>query len=196
MNYPNLSNFTRESLITDARSTRIKNLHRLTNEKLASILYRYNQKVESFKIRKRFNRKDLKRIGKKQNLTKSNYMKAAKLNRLLREDLQKIANIRKIKNAAHMDKEQLIYTLLRTTKNKPEAHYMKYITSNTKNERKTLINEARILLARLDVILTKEERSNIRKDLYQRKQRKTRKSTKTSCIKISSRFNHTAHDKN
>ena len=166
MNYPNLSNFTRESLITDARSTGIKNPHRLTNEKLASILYRYNQKAESFKIGKRFNQQDLKRIGRKQNLTENNYMKATKLNKFPRDNLQKIAEMRKIKNAARMDKEQLIYTLLRTTKNKPEAHYMKYITSNTKDELKTLINEARILFATLDMILTKEERSNLRQDLY------------------------------
>ena len=124
MNPQNLSDFTRESLITDARSIGIKNPHRLTDKELTDIFYWYNQKVESFKTRKSFNRKDLEKIVKKQNLTKSDYMKAAKLNKFSQEDLQKIAGIRKIKNVSLMDKEQLIYTLLRTTKNNREAHYI------------------------------------------------------------------------
>ena len=126
---------------------------------------RCKRKHASYGIRRKFNRSGLKKIEKRQNLTKNDLAKATELNNKSLDDLKKIATLRRIKNYNSLTKEDLIYTLLRSEKTHLEDNYMKYLNIITNNEIKAKINNIRMVKARLNN-LRNEEKKIIRDELH------------------------------
>ena len=65
-----------------------------------------------------------------------------------------------------MTRGDLIYTLLRSRKAPQEDNYSKYLDNTTNSKLKRRINNARVLTAKLDNMLTNKERKTIKKELY------------------------------
>ena len=84
--------------------------------------------------RKRLNKINLEKIGKKQNIPKNEPRKAKKLQNKLIDNL-KIAILPGIKNYDKLSRQDLIYSLLRSECHSAESNYEKYIT-NVKRQNK------------------------------------------------------------
>ena len=135
----------------------------ILHKELLDLFDRCKKKHASYSIRRKFNRSGVKKIGKRQNLTKNDLAKATELNNKLLDDLKKIPKLRRIKNYNSLTKEDLIYTLLRSEKTHLEDNYMKYLNIIRNNEIK--INNTRMVKARLNN-LSNEEKKIIRDELH------------------------------
>ena len=113
---PEIREITREDLITKANEIGIEEPHMMSTEELFNALNSYEKKRVSYNICRRLNRLGSKKIGKRQNLTKSDLREATRLNNKSLSDLQKLARLRRIANYMDLTKEDLIYTLLRSEK--------------------------------------------------------------------------------
>ena len=80
-----------------------------------------------------------------------------------RTTLKRIAKLRNIKNFNGLTKENLIYTLLRSQKSLYENNYFNYIRNDTDDRIRAKVDNIRIELARLENIITKEDRDKFRK---------------------------------
>ena len=132
---------------------------------LVNAINRYNSKRKSYRTRRKF-KKIYPKFVKKQNIL-DDLRKAKKLQNMSHDDLKKLAKLRDIKNHDILAKEDLIYTLLRSEKNIYEDNYERYISNNTTDELRSRINIIRMLLARLGDIITKKDRDEIKKKLYE-----------------------------
>ena len=83
------------------------------------------------------------------------------------DELKEIARLRRIKNYDNLTKEDLIFSLLKSESNPAERNYMKYFNNSTNDEIKSKINDIRLILSRLENIITKNDRKKIKKDLYE-----------------------------
>ena len=133
---------------------------------LVNAINRYNSKRKSYRTRRKF-KKIYPKFVKKQNILEDDLRKAKKLQNMSHDDLKKLAKLRDIKNHDILAKEDLIYTLLRSEK-KYEDNYERYISNNTTDELRSRINIIRMLLARLVDIITKKDRWNQKKTLWDR----------------------------
>ena len=79
--------------------------------------------------------------------------------------------MRRIKNYDNFTKEELIISLLKSESNPAEHNYMKYFNNSTSDEMKSKINDIRLILSRLENIVTKNDRKKIKKELYEIKRR-------------------------
>ena len=79
----------------------IKELHK----NLMQELHRFIKKRKSYNIRRRFNRAGLRKIGKMKNLTINDLKRAKQLNKLSRDNLVRLAKLRKIMNYNNFSKE-------------------------------------------------------------------------------------------
>ena len=140
-------------------------------------IYRYKSMRKSYSNRRKLRKVDLNTYIKKQNISENDLHKPAKLHNMSTDDLKKTAVLWRIKNYDKLSREDLIYTLLRSEINLMESNYEKYITNNTNDEIKSKTNYIRILLGRLQNIITKDDRNKIRKNLYEIE--KKQKLTKT-----------------
>ena len=129
---------------------------------LVNAINRYTSKRKSYRTRRKF-KKIYPKFGKKQNLLEDDLRKAKKLQNMSHDDLKKLAKLRDIKNHDILEKEDLIYTLLRSEK-KYDDNYERYISNNTTDELRSRINIIRMLLARLGDIITKKDRDKIKKN--------------------------------
>ena len=109
----------------------------------------------------------LEKIAKKQNISKNELRKAKKLQNKSIDELYGIAKLRGIKNYDNLTKEDLIFSLLKSESNPAERNYMKYFNNSTNDEIKSKINDIRLILSRLENIITKNDRKKIKKDLYE-----------------------------
>ena len=75
--------------------------------------------------------------------------------------------MRRIKNYDNFTKEELIISLLKSESNPAEHNYMKYFNNSTSDEMKSKINDIRLILSRLENIVTKRYRKEIKKELYE-----------------------------
>ena len=74
--------------------------------------------------------------------------------------------MREIRNYNDLTREDLIYTLLRSKKAPQEENYLDYLENATNSELKKIINDVRILTAKLGNILTNKEIKTVRAELY------------------------------
>ena len=126
----------------------------ILHKELLDLFDRCKKIHASYSIRRKFNRSGVKKIGKRQNLTKNDLAKAIALNNKLLDDLKKIRKLRRIKNYNSLTKEDLIYTLLSSEKTHLEDNYMKYLNIIRNNEIK--INNTRMVKARLNNLSNEE----------------------------------------
>ena len=129
-------------------------------------MYRQIEKCRSYNIRRRVNRLGLKKINKRKNLSNKDVEEIKRLNELTKDDLKTIAKLREIRNHNDLTREDLIYTLLRSKKAPQEENYLDYLENATNSELKKIINDVRILTAKLGNILTNKEIKTVRAELY------------------------------
>ena len=85
----------------------------------------------------------------------------------INHDLKEIARLRRIKKYDNLTKEDLIFSLLKSESNPAEQNYMKYFNNSINDEIKSKINDIRLILSRLGNTRTKNDRKEIKKDLYE-----------------------------
>ena len=86
--------------------------------------------------------------------------------------MREIARLRRFKNYDNLTKEDLIFSLLKSKSNPMERSYMKYFNNSTSDDTyddkiKYKINDIRMILSRLGNIVTKNDRKEIKKELYE-----------------------------
>ena len=85
--------------------------------------------------------------------------------------------MRRFKNYDNLTKEDLIFSLLKSKSNPMERSYMKYFNNSTSDDTyddkiKYKINDIRMILSRLGNIVTKNDRKEIKKELYEIEKKK------------------------
>ena len=75
--------------------------------------------------------------------------------------------MRGFKNLDDLTKEDLIFRLSKSEGNPIERSYMKYFNNSTSDKIKRKINDIRLILSRLENIVTKRYRKEIKKELYE-----------------------------
>ena len=76
--------------------------------------------------------------------------------------------MRRIKNYDNLTKEDLIISFLKSESNPLERNYMKYFNNSTSDDKiKYKINDIRMILSRLGNMVTRNDRKEIKKKLYQ-----------------------------
>ena len=103
---------------------------------------------------------------KYKNISKNQLHKAEKLQNKSIDELRGIAGLRRIKNYDNLTKKDLIFSLLKSESNPVEHNYMEYFNNSTNDEIKSKIN-IRLILSRLENIVTKNDRKKIKKELYE-----------------------------
>ena len=83
---------TRKELNIIAKNRATEDPHKISTNDLMNTHIRNNKKRKSYNIRRKINKLNLKKIGKKQNITKKELHKATKLQDKSQDDLGKIAN--------------------------------------------------------------------------------------------------------
>ena len=136
----------------------------MSTEELLDTLYRYDIKREVKINRRKLNKINLKKLLKNKIFQKMNYVK---LENKSIDELKEIARLRRIKNYDNLTKEDLIFSLLKSESSPAERNYMKYFNNSTNDEIKSKINDIRLILSRLENIITKNDRKKIKKDLYE-----------------------------
>ena len=139
----------------------------MCTEELLDTLSRYDSKRKAESNRRKLNKINLKKIAEKQNSSRNELRKAEKLQDKSIDELEEIAKLRRIKNYDNSTKEDLIFSLLKSESNPVERNYMKYFNNSTNDEIKSKINDIRIILSRLGNIVTKNDRKEIKKELYE-----------------------------
>ena len=157
---------TRKELNIIAKNRGIEDPHKISTNDLMNTLIRHDKKRKSYNIRRKINKLNLKKIGKKQNITIKELHKLLKLHDKSLDDLKKIAKFWRIKNYDNLSKEDLTYTLLKSGKNPLEDNYLNYINNDTDDRIKGKINYIRLALIKLGYILTKNDRKKIKEELY------------------------------
>ena len=157
---------TRKELNIIAKNRGIEDPHKISTNDLMNTLIRHDKKRKSYNIRRKSNKLNLKKVGKKQNITIKELHKVLKLHDKSLDDLKKIAKFWRIKNYDNLLKEDLTYTLLKSGKNPLEDNYLNYINNVTDDRIKGKINYIRLALIKLGYILTKNDRKKIKEELY------------------------------
>ena len=157
---------TRKELNIIAKNRGIEDPHKISTNDLMNTLIRHDKKRKSYNIRRKINKLNLKKIGKKQNITIKELHKLLKLHDKSLDDLKKIAKFWRIKNYDNLLKEDLTYTFLKSEKNPLEDNYLNYINNVTDDRIKGKINYIRLALIKLGYILTKNGRKKIKEELY------------------------------
>ena len=127
----------------------------MSTEELLDALSRYDSKHKVDSNNRKILKMGLKKIAKKQNISKNDLNRAEKLQDKSIDELHGIAKLRGIKNYDNLTKEDLIFSLLKSESNPVERSYMKYFNNNTNDEIKGKINYIKIILSRLGNIITK-----------------------------------------
>ena len=95
-----------------------------------------------------------------QNLSKNEFTQIAEMHDQSRDELERIAKIRRIKNYEEMTKEELIISLLKSKQSIAE------LFNNNNNLYDNEISDIRRILCRLRDILPKKDRKEIKDKLY------------------------------
>ena len=102
----------------------------------------------------------MKKIAKMQNLSQNELNQIEEMRDQSRDELERIAKIRRIKNYEEMSKEELIISLLKSKQNIAEL-----FNNNLDDDDK--ISDIRRILNRLRDILPKKYRKEIKEKLYE-----------------------------
>ena len=152
---------TRKEYGLIAKSRGIKEPQKMSTEELLNTLYRYDIKREVKSNRRKLNKINLKKIAKKQNISRNELRQAERLQNKSIDELQEIVKLRRIKNYDNLTREGLIFSFLKSESNLAERNYMEYFNNSTNEEIKSKINDIRLILNRLINIVTKNDRKKI-----------------------------------
>ena len=152
---------TRKEYGLIAKNRGIKEPQKMSTEELLNTLYRYDIKREVKSNRRKLNKINLKKIAKKQNISRNELRQAERLQNKSIDELQEIVKLRRIKNYDNLTREGLIFSFLKSESNLAERNYMEYFNNSTNEEIKSKINDIRLILNRLINIVTKNDRKKI-----------------------------------
>ena len=152
---------TRKEYGLIAKNRGIKEPQKMSTEELINTLYRYDIKREVKSNRRKLNKINLKKIAKKQNISRNELRQAERLQNKSIDELQEIVKLRRIKNYDNLTREGLIFSFLKSESNLAERNYMEYFNNSTNEEIKSKINDIRLILNRLINIVTKNDRKKI-----------------------------------
>ena len=158
---------TRKEYDPIAKNRGIKKPQKMSTEEILNTLYRHDIKREVKSNRRKLSKINLKKIAKKQNISRNELRKAEKLQNKSIDKLQEIARLRRIKNYDNLTREDLIFSLLKSESNLAERNYMEYFNNSTNDEIKSKINDIRLILSRFRNIVTKNDRKKIKKEPYE-----------------------------
>ena len=122
-----------------AKNRGIKKPQKMSTEELLNTLTRYDSKRKVISNLRKLSKLNLKKIAEKQNISKNEVGIAEKLQNKSIDELQGIANLRRIKNYDNLTKEDLIFSLLKSESSPAERNYIKYFNNNTNDEIKKKI---------------------------------------------------------
>ena len=105
---------TRKELDLIAKNRGIKEPQKMSTEELLDTLSRYDIKREVKSNSWKLNKTNLKKIAKKQNISKNELSKAEKLQNKSIDDSKEIVRVQRIKNYDNLTKEDLIFGLLKS----------------------------------------------------------------------------------
>ena len=161
----------------------------MSTKELLDTLSRYDswRKVKS--NRRKLLKIKLEKIAKIQNISKNELNKAEKLQNKSIDESRGIARLRRIKNSDNLTKEDLIISLLKSESSRTERNYMKHFNNITNddtydNKTKGKRSDIRMILSRLGNIVTKKNRKEIKKELYEIEKSKTFQIKKNKRIMI------------
>ena len=160
--------FTRKEYDLIAKNRGIKEPQNMSTEELLNTLSRYDSKRKVKSNHRKLLKIKLEKIAKIQNISKNELSKAEKLQNKSIDELRRIARLRRIKNYDNLTKEDLIISFLKSESNPLERNYMKYFNNSTSDDKiKYKINDIRMILSRLGNMVTRNDRKEIKKKLYQ-----------------------------
>ena len=160
--------FTRKEYDLIAKNRGIKEPQTMSTEELLDTLSRYDSRRKVKSNRRKLLKIKLEKIAKIQNISKNELSKAEKLQNKSIDELRGIARLRRIKNYDNLTKEDLIISFLKSESNPLERNYMKYFNNSTSDDKiKYKINDIRMILSRLGNMVTRNDRKEIKKKLYQ-----------------------------
>ena len=161
----------------------------MSTKELLDTLSRYDswRKVKS--NRRKLLKIKLEKIAKIQNISKNELNKAEKLQNKSIDESRGIARLRRIKTSDNLTKEDLIISLLKSKSSRTERNYMKHFNNITNddtydNKTKGKRSDIRMILSRLGNIVTKKNRKEIKKELYEIEKSKTFQIKKNKRIMI------------
>ena len=159
---------TRKGYNLIAKNRGIQEPQNMSTEELLNTLSRYDSKRKVKSNRRKLLKIKLEKIAKIQNISKNELSKAEKLQNKTIDELRGIARLRRIKNYDNLTKEDLIISFLKSESNPLERNYMKYFNNSTSDDKiKYKINDIRMILSRLGNMVTRNDRKEIKKKLYQ-----------------------------
>lgn len=89
---------------------------------------------EEYKVRlrqRKLKRLGLRKIAKRQNLSRKDIKRRMQLNQLSHDDVKKISELQKIKNTDQLTREDLIYALLRSKEDVNKKRYLQFLINHT-----------------------------------------------------------------
>ena len=144
----------------------------MSTQELLNTLNRYDSKRIVKSDCKKLLEIKLEKIAKIQNISKNELNKAEKLQNKSIDESRGIARLRRIKTSDNLTKEDLIISLLKSESSRTERNYMKHFNNITNDDTyddktKGKRNDIRMILSRLGNIVTKNDRKEIKKELYE-----------------------------
>ena len=142
-------------------------------QEVLDTLSRYDSRRKVKSNRRKLLKIKLEKIAKIQNISKNELNKAEKLQNKSIDDLRGIDRLRRIKTSDNLTKEDLIISLLKSESSPAERNYMKHFDNNTDDNDtyddkiRSKISDIRMILSRLENIVTKNDRKEIKKELYE-----------------------------
>ena len=149
----------------------------MSTEELLNTLSRYDSRRKVKNNHKKLSEIKLEKIAKIQNISKNELNKAEKLQKKSIDELKAIARLRRIKNIEKLTKEDLVLTLLKSESSALENNYMKYFNTDDADDTyddkiRGKISDIRMILSRLGNMVTKNDRKEIKKGLYEKENKK------------------------
>ena len=168
---------TRKEYNLIAKNRGIQEPQNMSTEELLNTLSRYDSKRKVKSNRRKLLKIKLEKIAKIQNISKNELNKAEKLQNKSIDESRGIARLRRIKTSDNLTKEDLIISLLKSESSRAERNYMKHFNNITNDDTyddktKGKRNDIRMILSRLGNIVTKNDRKEIKKELYEMEKKK------------------------
>ena len=159
---------TREEYNLITKNRGIIQPQKMSTQELLNTLSRYDSRRKVKSNRRKLLEVKLEKIAKIQNISKNELNKVKNLQKKSIDDLRGIARSRKIKNSDNLTKEDLIISLLKSESKRAECNYIKHFNDNTNDDKiRGKINDIRMILSRLGNMVTKHDRKEIKKELYE-----------------------------
>lgn len=92
---------------------------------------------EEYKVRlrqRKLKRLGLRKIAKRQNLSRKDIKRRMQLNQLSHDDVKKISELQRIKNTDQLTREDLIYALLRSKEDVNKKRYLQFLINHTDDQ--------------------------------------------------------------